>query len=163
MNLPRNGAILRPALLTFTFAAFCCLYAPGAAACPYDEAASTAQPVANAHVDEVAATHTARAAVLVGANCSYSTGLMARRVIAEGRDWTYVGSLAASGNDLASRVATPFHTVGGDPGGFVVATEILETLVVAGYSTATLSLAGRSMEIDGIRYVVLTSFRVINA
>lgn len=156
------GAILSKRLFAVALAALCSLVGAHAWACPY-EASGATDPVATARVDEVAAAHVAHSAPLVGANCSYSTGLMARRVIAEGRDWSYVGGLKASPNDLASRVATPFQTTGGDPDGLIVATEILDMLVAAGHSAATLSLSGRSMEIDGVRYVVLTSFRVINA
>ena len=159
------GAIVRgtPTLFSFAFASICLLSASSANACPYDETAAAAEPAETARVDEIAATHAASSAVLVGANCAYSTGLMARRVIAEGRDWTYVGGLRSSANDLPSRVAAPYRTLGGDPAGYVVATEILETLVGSGHAGATLSLSGRSMEVDGTTYVVLTSFRVINA
>lgn len=163
MNQPEIGAILVKPLLAFAIAGLCPLLAASAFACPYDESASTSEPIVTAQVDESVATHAARSAGLVGANCSYSTGLMARKVIAEGRDWSFVGGLKASANDLPSRVATPFQTLGGDSAGLVVGTEILETLVGAGHAGATLALSGRSMEVDGVNYVVLTSFRVIDA
>lgn len=163
MNQREIGAILGKHLLAFTISGLCPFFAAAAFACPYDESVATSEPVVAAQVDESAATHAARSAGLVGANCSYSTGLMARKVMAEGRDWSFVGGLKTSTNDLASRVATPFQTIGGDGAGLVVGTELLETLVVAGHAGATLALSGRAMEIDGVNYVVLTSFRVINA
>lgn len=163
MNQREIGAILRKHLLAFTIAGLCPFFVAAASACPYVESVASGEPVLTAQVDDSAAAHAARSAALVGANCSYSTGLMARKVIAEGRDWSFVGSLKTSTNDLASRVATPFQTVGGDAAGLVVGTELLETLVAAGHADATLALSGRAMEIDGVNYIVLTSFRVINA
>lgn len=159
------GAILgqKPTLHSFTLAGLCALLSPAAQACPYEEAAAAAESGNTAHVDEVAAAHTAIAPTLMGANCAYSTGLMARRVIGEGRDWTYVGGLRAGPNDLGSRVAAPYQTVGGDSAGLLVATELLERLVAAGQTGATYSLSGRSLKIDGVTYVVLTSYRVITS
>lgn len=134
-------------------------HAPLVWACPYD--AVTAVDAAAA-VDAVAA-HVAHGPDLIGGNCSYTTGLMARRVLGEGRDWQYVGELEAAPNTSATHVAAPFRTQSAGSSSFVVATELLERLVAAGKAEATLELAGRSLEIDGVVYVVLTSFRVINS
>ena len=115
---------------------------------------------ASGSLDPATASHCARGEVLVGANCSYSTGMMARRVVEDGQEWSFVGTLTATDNALTSLVAAPF-TAGAGP--HVIATELLEQLVQQGHAAARLSLMGRVLEVDGVRYVVLTSFRVINS
>ncbi len=133
--------------------------ATGAWACPYDAIA----PVEAATADESIASHVAHGAELIGGNCSYTTGLMARRVLGEGRDWQYVGEIDSVSNNLTTHVAAPFRTRSAGPASYLVATELLERLVTGKRGEATLELVGRSLEIDGVVYVVLTSFRVINS
>lgn len=111
-------------------------------------------------VDEVSAAHCARTAELLGKNCSYSTGMMARRVLEEGSDWAWAGPLTASPNNLATMVAAPF-TIG--DGVHVIANELVEVIAGEGHANARLSLVGKLLEVDGVGYVVLTSFRVINS
>lgn len=94
----------------------------------------------------------------MGTNCSYTTGMMARRVVEEGADWSYVGALTPSTNDLESLVAAPF-TAGGH---HVIANELVEALTVDGLSNVRMILGGKLLEVDGVRYVVLTSYKVIN-
>lgn len=113
---------------------------------------------AAATVDASAATHCARGGALMGTNCSYTTGMMARRVVEEGADWSYVGALTPSANDLESLVAAPF-TAGGH---HVIANELVESLTVDGLSNVRMILGGKLLEVDGVRYVVLTSYKVIN-
>jgi hypothetical protein len=101
------------------------------------------------------ASHSARSRELLGANCSFTTGTMARRVLEEGAAWTWVGTLAQTDNAQPTRIATPYRA---DEGVFLVGTELLETLVQKGLSAANLRLEGRSLELEGVRYVVLTAF-----
>jgi hypothetical protein len=116
-------------------------------------------PEAAASVDVTAASHCARGGALIGSNCSYTTGMMARRVLEEGADWSYVGALATTANDLESMVAAPF-TAGGH---HVIANELVESLSsTEGLSNLRMILGGKLLEVDGVRYVVLTSYKVIN-
>jgi hypothetical protein len=105
------------------------------------------------------AAHCARSHTLVGANCSYTTGMVARRVVEEGEDWSFSGVLTAAPNTLSSHVAAPFTAASGD---YIVANELLEVLQAGGHAAARLSLAGKVLDIDGVRYVVLTSYEVLS-
>jgi hypothetical protein len=57
-----------------------------------------------------------------------------------------------------SNISCPYTA--GDGKFNLVATELLEAVVGCGYGSSTLSLEGRSLDVDGVRYVVLTSFRI---
>ena len=98
----------------------------------------------------------AKKASLVGANCSYTTGMMAQRVLAEGTPWSYTGSLATSENAVGTHVAAPY-TVGPDKVN-VVANEVLESLTEAGLQTGRMQLDGKRLEVDGVTYFVLVSY-----
>ncbi len=136
--------------------------ARSAPACPYDETLAVAHAAAANVADDVAA-HPAHGADLLGGNSAYATGLMARRVISDGRDWSFTGQIVPGENDLGSHVAVPFRVAAND-GAWLVATELLENLVDGGHGSATLKLAGRSFKgEDGVLYVVLTSYKVINS
>jgi len=115
---------------------------------------------ATASVEATAADATACAkkASLVGANCSYTTGMMAQRVLTEGTPWSFTGSLSSSDNALASHVAAPY-TVGPDKVN-VVANEVLEGLTAAGVHTGRVGLEGKRLEVGGVTYFVLTSYSV---
>ena len=110
---------------------------------------------ASAQADR-SATACAKKADLVGANCSYTTGKMAQRVMEQGRTWSFTGSLASTENVLPSKVAAPF-SVGPEGRVKVVANEILEDLVAGGVEGRVV-LEGRLLEVDGVEYAVLTSF-----
>jgi hypothetical protein len=129
-----------------------------AAACPYSPSSSGAAGDTVA-VDATAATHCARSAALIGGNCSYSTGMMARRVMEEGAEWSSTGALAGAADAEANPVAVPF--VAAD-GALVIANELLELLVTSGRPLARASYAGRALDVDGVRYVVLTSYQLSN-
>jgi hypothetical protein len=141
-----------------TFAASLVAFSSTASAAPPAPAVAVATAEA-ASVDTAAASHCARAGKLIGSNCSYTTGMMARRVLEEGQDWTFVGELTTSRNDLASMVAAPFTV---SDGFHVIANELVELMNQEGHAGSRLSLVGKLLEVDGVRYVVLTSFRVIN-
>ncbi|MBM4389569.1 MAG: hypothetical protein FJ090_00495 [Deltaproteobacteria bacterium] len=139
-------------------------WVPRASACPSDaQGAATHVDAEAASVDEIVAMHVAHGAPMIGSNCSYSTGLMARRVLGEGRDWTFVGQVEPTANDLASHVATPYRTRSAGQSAFLVATELLERLLAEDRTDATLALSGRTLDVDGVTYVVLTSYRVVNS
>jgi len=105
----------------------------------------------------------ARHAKLMGAgNCSWSTSMMASRALSEGVPYTYVGHLEASDNELPSRVATPY-TVGPDQAIHVVANEVLGLMERREVVDARLDLRGRLIEVDGVRYLVITHFTAVGA
>ncbi len=111
-----------------------------------------AEQVAAAAVDP---THCAKKAELVGSNCSYATGMMAQRVLEEGKPYTYTGSLTAAADELDSRVAAPY-TVGPDGSIRVIANEVIEHLVAAKGDGQRVSLSGKLLEVDGVTYFVAT-------
>lgn len=129
------------------------------ATCPLDlvdpAAVAEGQPVT---VDLEAATHSARPGKLVGTACLYSTGAMAKKVVSGGMPWNYEGSIAEVVESQDITVSSPYTAANGSVS--VVATELLDALVSCGYGAQSLALEGRSLEVDGVRYVVLTSFRV---
>lgn len=133
-----------------------------AQACPYQEtssSASTGTPVL-VMIDAAAATHCAKGDKLVGQNCSYTTGMVARRVVEEGQDWSWAGLLSDAHDDLSSQVAAPFVA---DPGTRIIANELVEMLASAGHAHDRLALTGKLLDVDGVRYVVLTSYKVDNS
>ena len=132
------------------------VFLPAAYAGPYE----TAAHVAPSNAAPTIVSHSARAGELIGSNCSYTTGMMARRVLEEGQDWSYVGELTASGNNLGSMVAVPYTA---SEGVNIIANELLEIMAADGYTRSRLSLSGKLLEVDGVRYVVLTSYKVINS
>ncbi len=103
----------------------------------------------------------AKNAELVGENCSYSTGMMAQRVIAEGASWSYTGTLNAADNKLTSHVAAPF-TVGPEAV-HVVANEVLDNIKNAGLEAGRISLEGKLLEVNGVKYFVLLGYKALNA
>lgn len=107
-------------------------------------------------------THCAKKAELVGSNCSYSTGMMAQRVLEEGKPFTYTGTLASSANVLKSRVAAPY-TIGATNELHVVANEVVERLLSDGADQARVTLAGRVLEVDGVQYFVATEFEPVHS
>ena len=104
----------------------------------------------------------AHKAGLVGHNCSYTTGMMAQRVLAEGSNWSFTGTLASSDNALPSKVAAPF-TVGPAAKVNVIANQTLEDLSDKGLDAQRVTLDGKRLEVDGITYFVLTSYSAPNS
>lgn len=123
------------------------LLAPSAHACPGSETASNeAHPtMASAAVDP---THCAKDGALVGGCCSYSTNLMAQRIHADGADTTVTATLVKTDEMLASKVAAPWKA-----GEYrVIANAVMENVDTAG----TLSLTGKALEVDGVKYFLVT-------
>lgn len=96
---------------------------------------------------------------LLGASCLYSTGLMARRVMEEGMVWTWEGQLAPMSGNMDAPVSCPFTASDGSFN--LIANGLLDAVVSCGYAQQALALEGRSLDLDGVRYVVLTSFRIL--
>jgi hypothetical protein len=135
-------------------------FAPSLAlACPGHDGGDATHASAPAHDCDPGAC--AKNADLVGGGCSYSTGMMAQRVLSEGKPWAFTGTLARSAAELDSHVAAPF-TVGPDKVS-VVANEVLERLTDAGAHGGRVSLEGRILEVEGVKYFVLTSFSALNS
>lgn len=89
-------------------------------------------------------------------NCSWSTSQMAERVLHEGAPYTFVGTLVASDNELASKVAAPFR-VGPGADIHVIANEVLDILDPAQAITSVrLELQGKVLTVDGVQYFVVT-------
>jgi hypothetical protein len=122
--------------------------------------APAGEQITAASVDGATAAHCARSDKLVGSNCTYTTGLMARRVIEEGEDWSWEGALTDTDNNLSSSVAAPFAA---GEGTHVIANELVESLSGAGLLRANLSLTGKLLEVDGVRYVVVTAYKVLSS
>ena len=126
------------------------LAAPSAAlACPGAEMAT-----ANTSTQVVDPTHCAHNAALMGSSCAWSTGAMAQRVQSEGKDLNVTARLAPQQTALASAVAAPYKT--GDL--FVIANSVIEQADVS----ASLALTGKVLEVDGIKYFLVTSFQKTN-
>lgn len=100
----------------------------------------------------------AKKAELVGDACSYTTGMMAQRVLTEGKPWTYTGRMARFEGKLSSHVAAAY-TVGPDAV-YVVANEVVESL--SSQADGRVALEGRVLDVDGTRYFVVTSFAAGN-
>ncbi|MBA2320407.1 MAG: hypothetical protein H0V89_04555 [Deltaproteobacteria bacterium] len=142
--------------------------APGAAlACDGKKEATTAriEPGNDATLAQADGTtgaidpaHCAKKAQLVGSNCSFSTGMMAQRVLDEGAVYTFAGLLTSSANQLGSHVAAPW-TIGPDGAVHVIANEVVEQLDGKG----RVSLEGRILEVDGVRYFVATKAQTLTS
>jgi hypothetical protein len=131
------------------------LAAPSPAlACPGNEmAANPAKTeLASAAIDP---THCAKSAALVGSNCKWSTGQMAQRVQTEGEDVKVTSRLAKQEEVLASQVAAPFKA--GEL--YVIANQVIEQAD----PNATLALDGKVLEVDGVKYLLVTSFQKTNS
>jgi hypothetical protein len=131
-----------------TLVSFALLVPSAALACPGKEMAASTEPTPTLASAQLDPTHCAKNAALVGENCSYSTNLMAQRVHAEGKETTVTAKLEATDKALASMVAAPWAV--GDMR--VIANEVAESLD----ATATLAMKGKVLEVDGVKYLLLT-------
>ena len=124
-----------------------------ASAATYEAPAAAAPALPLVSLDLEAAAHCARSQTLVGDACSFMTGMTARRVLDEGVAWTWAGALTP--RTIEGDVAAPFSAGGEDR---VLATELVETLVNAQHAASLCLYIGRSLEIDGVTWVVLTAY-----
>jgi hypothetical protein len=119
--------------------------------CPMDKAkAAAANPAA-----------CAKHAELVGGNCSYSTGVMAQRVLSEGHAFSFTGHMVSAENQLESHVAAPYQL--GPTRYNVVANEVIEQLKSLGLDAGRVSVTGKLLDVDGVPYLVLMSFEKAEA
>jgi hypothetical protein len=132
-----------------------------AAACPEgDPSCASSQESKEAPAAAPDPGRSARRADLVGPGaCSWTTEMVAQRVLEEGTPWSYVGRLIPAPGALPSRVAAPF-TIGPEASIHVVANEILEDHHTRNAPGGRWELVGRALEVDGTRYFVTTSIRV---
>jgi hypothetical protein len=136
------------------------LFAPGLAfACPgagSDEMAlfhgEQATVAATADLDPTAC---ARSASLVGAGCTWSTRAMAQRVNTEGRSAGVTAKLTSTADVLSSEVAAPYRA--GDL--YVIANQVIEQATIG----AVLSMSGKVLEVDGVKYFLVTAIQNANS
>jgi hypothetical protein len=102
----------------------------------------------------------ARSADLIGPNCAYTTGLVARRTLDEGQPWTYAGRLVPADTVLPSKVAAPY-AVGPEQRVRVVANEVLEDIAAGGAPPPRVHLEGRLLEIEEVTYFVVTGWSAL--
>lgn len=103
------------------------------------------------------ATATATSASLMGTACSYTTGIMAERVQAEGESFRYHGSMTRRNDTPQKGVAVPFSI--DDPTlTFVIANEFVEQIVVNGHEKEKLELKGKVLEVQGTRFFLLERY-----
>ena len=93
----------------------------------------------------------AKTAALVGSNCAYSTGMMAQKVHVTGVQQSLTGVLSASSAKLDSHVAAPYTV----DGMYVIANEIVDQI---SDPSKTLAMTGKSLEVDGVKYFLVTGF-----
>lgn len=130
-----------------TICAFALLGPAVAFACPGSETADTSAKPMMANADP---THCAKDSSLVGGCCSYSTNLMAQRIHADGADTTLASArLERTEEALASKVAAPWKA--GDYR--VIANAVMEGVDTSG----SLSLTGKVLEVDGVKYFLVTN------
>ena len=137
------------------------LAVPGLAlACPGKDDSTTASAgVEGAHAKHASADASACAkkASLVGSACSYSTGMMASRVLEQGEAFTYTGTLREASSPLASKVAAPFQV--GPEAIRVIANEVVESAS----PSDRMDWSGKVLEVEGVKYFVVTGFEKTSA
>lgn len=118
-------------------------------ACPGSEKAAEATAMASADP-----THCAKDSSLVGSCCSYSTNMMAQRVHADGAETVITAFFTNTSEMLASKVAAPWMV--GDYR--VIANSVME----GADTTNPLAVKGRVLEVDGVKYLLVTDVSKTN-
>jgi hypothetical protein len=128
------------------------LSAPALAlACPGSktQTASVEAPAPEVQLAAVSASDCAKKAEFIGGNCSYSTNMMAQKVMDQGESFSYTGAMFKSDNELDSHVAAPF-TIKGDI--HVIANAVLDTLPGV---DGRMAMNGKMLEVDGTKYFLV--------
>jgi hypothetical protein len=108
------------------------------------------------------ATHCARADGVIGAHCSYATGVMARRIIEQGEETTMTATLLQIDEDVPGGVSAPYR-LEEDPKSRVIANELIEQMVRSNRIGQPVEVEARELDVDGVRYYVLTAYEVPNS
>ena len=108
------------------------------------------------------AAHCARSDGVIGAHCSYATGVMARRVLEQGEDTELVATLVEVDEDVPGGVSAPYR-LADDPKSRVIANELIEQMVRTNRIGRPVEVDARELEIDGTHYYVLTAYEVPNS
>lgn len=125
--------------------------------CLAADASSSSAPKAPASPLEASleeATRCGRDVPLHTESCSYSTGNLARRAVEEGLPWQQTTALEAVSSPPNPMVFTPVLANPQDPS-YLIGTAFLERVTAAFPLDNPLLLSGRSLEVDGVRFVVL--------
>lgn len=142
-----------PVLLTIAASAL----GSTAMACPGKTATAATASASEESVASLDAAACAKKASLVGSSCSYSTGMMASRVLEQGASFSYTGKLQSVDQKLESNVAAPFALADDTR---VIANEVVESIED---TTARLTWKGKLLEVDGVKYFVVTGFEKASA
>jgi hypothetical protein len=143
---------MKSALLTVLLAApSLALACPGKAETAADS--SEEEEAVHAKAD---ATRCAKKAEYVGGSCSYSTGMMAQRVAADGSELRFTAQLERNEAELDSKVAAPFVANGEY---YVIANEVLDELD----PSEELAFEGKALEVDGVKYFLVTGYKAGNS
>ena len=132
-------------------------FSTAAMACPGKTATASTEAVGEQSVASLDAAACAKKASLVGSSCSYSTGMMASRVLEQGASFSYTGKLQSVDAKLESNVAAPFEL--GDATR-VIANEVVESVDDV---SVRLTWKGKLLEVDGVKYFVVTGFEKASA
>lgn len=111
----------------------------------------------NAAASAKSAADCAKSSEMMGANCSYATGKMAQRVLAEGDTWQFTGSMKPVDTVLANRVSAPF-VVGPEGEMHIIANQVVEEMVNREITTGRVSITGRTLTISGTTYILITEY-----
>ena len=123
-----------------------------ALACPGKGDMAAADAREDATQASIDATKCAKKAEYVGTACSYSTGMMAQRVAADGEEVRFTAQLERNERTLDSQVAAPFKANGEY---YVIANEFVDQLDPA----ERLAFEGKALEVDGVKYFLVTGFK----
>ena len=124
--------------------------------------AAAEQTLAAAELTKPKADASAKSVSLMGAGCSYTTGMMAQRVLAEGKAYSYTGTLTSQKKSTVSGVAVPF-SIGDKHDIHVIANEYVEELTTGGSDTNKLELSGKVLDVEGTRFFLLERYKDLSS
>jgi len=98
----------------------------------------------------------------MGPGCSYTTGMMAQRVLAEGKAYSFTGLLNNQQDTTQAGVAVPY-SIGPERNIHVIANEFVEELTVGGSGPNKLELSGKVLDVDGVRFFLLEQYKDLSS